>query len=85
MNERIKELSEQAKKYVDNKWAKEGSPLYPEAHYLFIQQRDEKFAELIVAEATKALWTEECMTSDLALAEYSRNSNRVRDHFGVEA
>ena len=42
------------------------------------------FAELIVAEATKALWTEECMTSDLALAEYSRNSNRVRDHFGVE-
>jgi hypothetical protein len=50
MNERIKELAEQAKKYVDDKWAKEGSPLYPEAHYLFIQQRDEKFAELIVRE-----------------------------------
>jgi len=44
----------------------------------------ERFAELIVAEATKALWTEECMTSDLALAEYSRNSNKIKQHFGVE-
>ncbi len=44
----------------------------------------ERFVELIVAEATKALWTEECMTSDLALAEYSRNSNKIKEHFGVE-
>jgi len=44
----------------------------------------EEFAELIVAEATKVLWTEECMTSDLALAEYSRNSNKIKQHFGVE-
>jgi hypothetical protein len=43
----------------------------------------ERFAELIVAEATKALWTEECMTSDLALAEYSRNSNKIKQHFGI--
>lgn len=55
MNERIKELAEQAKKYVDDKWAKEGPPLFPEAHYLFLQQRDEKFAELIVQECCRAL------------------------------
>lgn len=42
-----------------------------------------KFAELIIAEATKALWSEECMTSDLALEEYSRNSNKIKDHFGA--
>jgi hypothetical protein len=54
MNNRIQELAEQAKKYVDDKWSKEGSPLYPDAHYLFIQQRDEKFAELIIEECAKA-------------------------------
>ena len=35
MNERLRELAKQAKKYVDDKWAKEGSPPYPDAHYLF--------------------------------------------------
>ena len=69
MNERIKELAREAGLLAYNP---EGPPT-----------KLEKFAELIVAEATKALWTEECMTSDLALAEYSRNSNRIRDYFGL--
>ena len=42
-----------------------------------------KFAELIIAETTKAFWSDECMTSDLALEEYSRNSNKIKEHFGL--
>jgi hypothetical protein len=77
MNERIKELAEQAKKYVDDKWAKEGPPLYPEAHYIFIQQKDEKFAELIVREC-------------IGVADHSNVTGksiigeRIKQHFGVE-
>ena len=44
----------------------------------------EKFAELIVAECAKSLWTEECHTSDLALEEFERNSAKIKEHFGVE-
>ena len=44
----------------------------------------EKFAELIVRECAKSLWTEECHNSDLALEEFERNSAKIREHFGVE-
>ena len=44
----------------------------------------EKFAELIVRECIWALWTEECRTSDLASEEYTRGSNKIKEHFGVE-
>ena len=43
-----------------------------------------KFAELIVRECAKTLWTEECHTSDLAVEEYNRNSRKITQHFGVE-
>ena len=43
-----------------------------------------KFAELIVAECAKSLWTEECHNSDLALEEFERNSAKIKKHFGVE-
>jgi hypothetical protein len=44
----------------------------------------EKFAELIVRECAKSLWTEECHNSDLALEEFERNSAKIKQHFGVE-
>ena len=44
----------------------------------------EKFAELIVQECVKSLWTEECRISDLASEEYTRGSNKIKKHFGVE-
>ena len=44
----------------------------------------QKFAELIVEECIWALWTEECRTSDLASEEYTRGSNKIKEHFGVE-
>jgi hypothetical protein len=78
MNERIKELAEQAgfsKDRFDLFWDEndnaEGVDL-------------EKFAELIVKECVKSLWTEECHTSDLALEEFERNSAKIKEHFGVE-
>ena len=73
MNTRILELADEARAVI------RGFSNKPVNHAEL-----EKFAELIVAEATKVLWTEECMTSDLALAEYSRNSNKIKQHFGVE-
>jgi hypothetical protein len=78
MNERIEKISEQARQYADSMYpsgldiAKWG-PAY-----------QEKFAELIVRECAKSLWTEECHNSDLALEEFERNSAKIKEHFGVE-
>jgi hypothetical protein len=49
-------------------------------HYIDL----EKFAELIVKECAKSLWTEECHNSDLALEEFERNSAKIKEHFGVD-
>ena len=76
MNERIKQLADEAAKYS----AVMALPTGQSGNELFV----EKFAELIVAECIWALWTEECRTSDLALEEYTRGSNKIREHFGVE-
>jgi hypothetical protein len=46
MNERIKELAEQAEKYADDNF--KGQPTYSEAY-------DSKFAELIVRECVKEM------------------------------
>ena len=43
-----------------------------------------KFAELIIRECCVALWTEECHTSDLAFEEVKRNSDRIKEHFGID-
>ena len=45
---------------------------------------EEKFAELIIKECAKSLWTEECYNSDLALEEFKRNGAKIKEHFGVE-
>ena len=69
MNERIRELSEQAG--WDN-------------HHSKFDTRIEKFAELIVRECCLALWTEECHASDLAFDEVKRNATRIKEHFGID-
>ena len=73
MNERIKELAEQAGAVYSNDHAAS-----------LLDDEIEKFAELIVRECAKSLWTEECHTSDLALEEFERNSAKIKEHFGVE-
>lgn len=42
------------------------------------------FAESIVRECTRSLWTEECNVSDLALEEFKKNSKKIKQHFGVK-
>ena len=74
MNERIQKLKDQC--WVEKRW---DNDMWIEKH---IDQ--EKFAELIVKECIWALWTEECRTSDLASEEYTRGSNKIKEHFGVE-
>jgi len=74
MNERSKELAEQAGVFAGD-FA--GAGLYS----IHNKEEVQKFAELIVAECIWALWTEECRTSDLASEEYTRGSNKINDHF----
>jgi hypothetical protein len=74
MNENLKELAEQAKEV--SHWLDGGyTPVY--------HTNLKKFAELIVRECAKSLWTEECHNSDLALEEFERNSAKIKEHFGV--
>jgi hypothetical protein len=78
MNERIRELAEQAQEYagqqIDEGANWDDAPIY----------YTEKLAELIVRECAKSLWTEECHNSDLALEEFERNSAKIKERFGVE-
>ena len=75
MNERIKQLALQA---TTRKFDGTGTDMGK----LVLDQ--EKFAELIVWECAKSLWTEECYNSDLALDEFEKNSKKILEHFGVE-
>ena len=73
MNERIQKLAKEAGLWRQHYDIGEESP-----------ERLEKFAELIVREAGEAFWSEACHVSDLAYEEYSRNSKKIKQHFGVE-
>ena len=76
MNDRIQALWEQAGGHYD------GGNQHTWPQYTI--DNPEKFAELIVRECIWALWTEECRTSDLASEEYTRGSNKIKEHFGVK-
>ena len=78
MNERIRLLAEQAGALQVK------SVLNIPAALSLNGDEIQKFAELIVRECIWALWTEECRTSDLASEEYTRGSNKIKEHFGVE-
>jgi hypothetical protein len=75
MNERIRELKEQAMEWVPNQ-------VVPDTKIRLLNA--EKFAELIVRECCLALWTEECHTSDLAFDEVKRNATKIKEHFGID-
>ena len=73
MNERIRELAEQAGLEFDDDLALEPEPIY------YTTQKDlEKFAELIVRECVEvAKWTPSQFPND----EYVKN---IKEHFGVK-
>jgi hypothetical protein len=69
MNQRIKQLAEQAEKYADDNF--KGEPTYSEAY-------DSKFAELIVKECADHIMN----STDRYRKEYF--ANMIKEHFGVE-
>ena len=72
MNERIKQLAEQADEYADTKLQMPGE-YHPDWHDV----RDEKFAELIVRECAAQV--------DWILAERGKTQgDLIKQHFGVE-
>jgi hypothetical protein len=77
MNERIKELAEQAESYANSKIFMTG--------WNYREEYNKKFAELIVAYAT------ECVrdvlrdeNSDLSYVAATQVQNRIKEFFGVE-
>jgi len=95
MNERIKELAEQARKEVNEKWAKDNTIVYPEAHYRYLGEVEEKFAELIVRECmfVAVHGTDKREPSEypglrmveLGMVQFGRNDAEadIQEHFGV--
>jgi len=76
MNERIRELAEQARSEVRADWDKANKIPYPEAHYVFQRDNDQKFAELIVRE---------CMCISDSIGEHGYiAAEEMGKHFGVE-
>jgi hypothetical protein len=83
MNERIKELSEQADNYTDEKIQMPGE-YHPDWHDI----RDQKFAELIVAECLKIAKNREDEFESAGLLEESNAvgnvAYRISRQFGVK-
>lgn len=74
MNERIKELAEQADEYTDNKIQMPGE-YHPDWHDI----RDEKFAELIVNECAG-----KCLGMKYTNPQPHHYAVMLKEHFGVE-
>ena len=72
MNKLLNELSQKAEDYADD------------TDLPWLTTYTEKLTELIVKECVTALWTDECVYSDLALEEFEKNSAKIEQHFGVE-
>ena len=73
MNERIKELAEQADDFTDNEIQMQGE-YHPDWHDI----RDQKFAQLIVKECVNI------NQQELSFNAFEQLMNRYNDHFGVE-
>ena len=84
MNERIKELAEQAKKYALDAMIKITDK--EQALKVYSETYDTKFAELILIEVTDILSTYrgKVMFTDGAEYNYEHPIIAIRKHFGVE-
>ena len=74
MNERIRELAQQAGFKVN--WQHEDVQALKMARF-------ERFARLIIEECELAFWSESCRVSDLAYLEYANNCRKIQEHFKV--
>lgn len=95
MNERIRELFEQAANEYLSEMESATDTLSTAKRNELAQKAkqagigiiphgfSEKFAELIISECKNAFWTDECNTSDLAMAFFRRNVKKIDQHFGI--
>jgi len=79
MNKRIKELAKQAGEYVNSVYtppvrSKTPGKIWEDGHRDWMEQFEEKFAELIVLDCAKFI------------SQYGghEDGNRIKRHFGVE-
>lgn len=63
-----------------NAMAKDPAHAVPDYNYTYSKE----LIDLVVNDCISALWTEECRTSDLASEEYTRGSNKIKDHFNLQ-
>ena len=75
MNQRIKELAEQAEKYADDNF--KGEPTYSEAY-------DSKFAELIVRECIDICHKMAEESDSYTVHDGDTCAEQIKQHFGVE-
>jgi len=83
MNERLKKLAEQAGYFI--KFERTGDNVT--VVYTKEPGTDGDlalFTELIVKECVKALWTEDCNVSDLAIIDFNEKKRKIYEHMGVE-
>jgi len=85
MNERIKQMAEQADNFADDKIQMPGE-YHPDWHDV----RDEKFAELIVRECAEQIiakgtdWVDFAPSQTGVRPEYWNMAQQIKQHFGVE-
>jgi hypothetical protein len=83
MNERIKELAEQARAWADDSYKKQNNQFTSHwdnpIGYTVSQFFEQKFAELIVRECLDIAIKEECWAPQKGPVEIG-----IREHFGVE-
>ena len=92
MNERIRELAEQAGEYVNEVYSppvrsKTPEKIWEDGHIDWHTQFNQKFAELIIQECLLAL-EPDLYESDIEykvdLAFYKKSERIIKKHFGVE-
>ena len=72
MNERIRELAKQAAAVEDGCSYEWDSPF------------TEKLVKMVVQECVKALWTEDCHVSDLAIIDFNEKKRKIYTRLGIE-
>ena len=82
MNERIKLLAEQAKKYALDAMIKITDK--EQALKVYSETYDTKFAELIVEECADTLTDRWEMRNEIGVRRAEYHAKRIKQHFGVE-
>jgi len=92
MNEKIKPLAQQAGEYVNEVYtppvrSKTPGKIWEDGHVDWMEQFNEKFAELIIRECTKVCIEVGDCNNDIA-PEFGQgayfSADQIKQHFGVE-